>query len=195
MFHVTSITAQGEVLQTASTQHEDSLAGGKRAGAAEYIYSEAPENTYWDFLTKTWVPIPIQPDPEFVFDWVTKTWTDPRGLQQLKDAKWEQLKVAREEEKVSPLVTPYGILDADPQSQKNITDAIMMLQTLNSLKQPGTVNFTMHDNSVQVMDLTKMVTIGLTLGQRTQALQAKGTSLRAILDKATTKEQINAIIW
>lgn len=192
MFYVTSISSNGEVLQRASAQYENSIEGGKLPNASSYIDSMAPPNTYWDFTSNTWISLGIPPTNYHKFNYVIKQWVDPRTVETIKAQKWEEIKLARDTESVSPLTTPYGIFDADPKSQKNITDAILYLQILNN---SSTINFTLHDNSVVEMDLTKLVNVGLLLGQRTQSLQNKGTTLRNQIDAATTKEQVEAITW
>lgn len=120
---------------------------------------------------------------------------DERPLESLRDNKWQTIKSARQAEIYSPITTPYGVFDADATSQKNITDAIMMLQTLAGLGQPSTVNFVRFDNTATELDVSQMVNIGLLLGQRTQAAITKSTTLRQQIAAASSAEQLEAISW
>ena len=108
---------------------------------------------------------PIQPNVHCIFDYITKTWVDPRTLIQWQDAQWELIKVARTNYTNAVLPTPYGVFDCDPVSRNSITDAVLMLQTLAGMGQTPTIDFTLADNTVVVMSLESMVTVGLLVGQ------------------------------
>lgn len=120
---------------------------------------------------------------------------DDRPIEVLRDNKWQTIKSARQAEIYSPITTPYGVFDADATSQKNITDAIMLLQTLAGLGQPSSVNFVRFDNTPIELDVSQMVNIGLLLGQRTQAAITKSTTLRQQIAAASSAEQLEAISW
>ena len=120
---------------------------------------------------------------------------DERPIEVLRDNKWQAIKTARQAEIYSPITTPYGVFDADATSQKNITDAIMMLQTLAGLGQPSTVSFVRFDNTAIELDVSQMVNIGLLLGQRTQAAITKSTALRPQIAAASSAEELEVIKW
>ena len=137
----------------------------------------------------------VCPSSDHVFNWNTKQWADPRTLQDLKDAAWERIKAARGTYIDLPLVTPYGTFDSGAKDRINITDAILLLQTLTSLGTPTSIVFTLANNSTQTLNTAEMVTVGLLLGQKVQAAHANARVRRAEIEASTTKEQIDAIVW
>jgi hypothetical protein len=135
------------------------------------------------------------PNDSSVWSNATMSWSDPRTLQEHKDAKWELIKQSREAAFNAPLTTPYGTFDSDAESRTRITDAVLMAQTLAGMGQPAAIDFTLADNSVVTLDATQMVTVGLLLGAKIQAAFATGRSLRTAIYAATTVVQVQAINW
>jgi hypothetical protein len=114
-------------------------------------------------------------------------------LEYAKSRKLVSIKAAKEADLYSVLSTPYGVFQADYISQKRITDAIMMLQTLEAKGQPTTVQFILNDNSTVTLDTDSMVNVGLILGQRTQMIITDASVKRAAVLAATTIEEVNAV--
>lgn len=137
---------------------------------------------------------PPKPSKFHIFDYTIKQWVDPRTLAELREAKWEDIKQARTRAIEVPLETPYGIFDADASGREGIKDAVMLLQTLNSIGQPSTTNFTLHDNSVVQLNLAQIIEVGLLLGQRVENAHEHSRILREQID-AATKEQLELIKW
>lgn len=137
--------------------------------------------------------LPPKPSIHHIFNYITKEWEDTRPLEALKQIKWSNLKSQRDMELYAPLNTSYGTFDADPKSQKAITDAILLLQTMQSLGSPTTIDFTLSDNSTTTLDLSQMVEVGMSLGSRTQQIYANYRNLRGQLDAAETKEAVESI--
>ena len=120
---------------------------------------------------------------------------DPRTLEQAKFDKWEQIKLWRTAAIDSNMTTPYGVFQCRAEDRQNITDAIMLGQTLASLEQPVAIPWTLADNSVVTLDLTQIVTVGLLLGQKVQAAHATARTLRSLIEAAETVEAVTAIDW
>jgi len=137
----------------------------------------------------------VQPATYFVFNYTTKQWEDPRTLDDLKAAQWAKIKAAREAAINAPLETPYGTVDSGPDDRGNITDAVMLLQTMESLGTPITIEFTMFDNTPITLTTAQMVHIGLLLGQKVQAAYVRSQACRAAINAATTKEEVEAVVW
>ena len=135
------------------------------------------------------------PGEGFRFNPVSRVWVDFRSLEQVKSERWEFIKAEREKVINARLDTPYGAVDSGERDRVNITNSVMMLQTLAGLGTPGTVQFTMADNSTAVLDTDKMVHIGLLLGQKIEAAHSKARTLRANIEAALTKEDVEAVTW
>ena len=123
------------------------------------------------------------------------TWVDMRSLATIKDAKWGDIKAAREEYIDAPLVTPYGTFDCKVKDRTNITDAVLLLQTLAAVGTPTNIDFTLSDNSTVSLTTTEMVTVGLLLGQKVQAAHTQARTLRAQIDAANSSTELEAIVW
>ena len=116
-------------------------------------------------------------------------------IQYARDRKWRQIKAAKEAEMSSPLTTPYGVFDCDAESEKRITGAIMLLQTLEGMGTPTTVDFVLADNSVVTLTTAQMVEVGLIMGARVQAAISKASNLRSAIEAAITVEEVEAVVW
>lgn len=141
------------------------------------------------------VEFPPPPASYYAWDWTTHTWINPRTLQWYKDQKWEEIKVSRDIAINAPLDTPYGIFDADPNSRANIANSVLYLQTLEQQGTPGTVDWTLADNTTITLNYQEMSDVGVLLGQRTNAAYDTSRALRTQIDAATTVEEVEAIHW
>jgi hypothetical protein len=139
--------------------------------------------------------LPQRTAPYHTWDWDALQWADKRTLDVAKQARWSRIKEFREDALTSPLTTPFGVFDAAASAQKSITDAVLMLQTLSGLGTPTTIDFTLADNTTATLTTEQMVQVGLLLGQRTQQVYAKARELRARIEAATTKEEVEAVAW
>ena len=139
--------------------------------------------------------VPAQPDPAQVWDWGTKTWYDPRTLQDRKDAKWEAIKAARASLIDAPLSTPFGVFDSDASARTSITDAVLMLKSMEDMGQAGTIDFTLANNSVIALTTAQMVEVGLLLGQKVQLAYTTSRVRRVQIEAATTPAEVEAVAW
>lgn len=162
----------------------------------EYIAGNVDATKFYvDVGTKTFVEFPPKPNQYCIWDWNTHSWVDPRTLQNHKDQKWEEIKRSRDAAINAPLSTPYGVFDADPNSRANIANSVLYLQTLEQQGTPGTVDWTLADNTTITLNYQEMSTVGLLLGQRTNAAYDTGRALRTQIDAATTIPEVEAIHW
>lgn len=194
--------ATGEVDRVCSVAESDIFL---QAQAGEAFVEITDENVVTDVYRGNYkkyrvvdnvlVLLPNQPSQSHVFDYLLGQWVDPRTLAEVKRDHWEVIKIKREAVINAHLVTPYGEVDSGPRDRINITNSVMMLQTLAGLGTPGTVQFTMADNSTIEFDVTKMVHVGLLLGQKIEAAHATARTLRQAIDEAQTIEEVLAITW
>lgn len=116
-------------------------------------------------------------------------------LEVARGVKWENIKRSREQDINRPLVMAYGVFQAGVEDRKNITDAILLANTLAALEQPVAIEWTLLDNSVITLDQTQLVQLGLALGARTQAAYSQARTLREQIDAAESQEDLDAIVW
>jgi len=141
------------------------------------------------------VAMPPRPSDVHAFDYATKQWVDPRTLDQIKLEQWTAIKVARAVELTTPLTTPFGPFDATDAGQKSITDAVLLLQTMEQLGTPTTIDFTLANNTTATLTTAQMVQVGLLLGQRTQQIYGHGRLRRDAIAAATTAAEVEAVVW
>lgn len=143
------------------------------------------DETYY-YSGDVWKSIGVQPSVHHIIDRVEKVWADPRTLDQMKDQKWEQTKSARDLFEFGGFEFESNIYDSDQVSQGRIMGAAMA--GIDQI-------WTLADNTI--VDLT-----AVQLNQLYRALQAhisdaheRGRIAREAIQAATTKEQIEAIVF
>ena len=142
-------------------------------------------------------PLPPAPDSLHVFNWSTKVWEDPRTLQDLKDAKWEEVKRWREAATVAPLlVTRFGVFDGDAAGMDNIKSTVLGLREAAEIgAAPATVTWTLNDNSTVDLTPVEFGEVAAMLLARGDAAHQRARVLRELITAAGTKEEIEAITW
>lgn len=181
--------ATGQVLFGGSAYNPESMASPQRSILLDVDYRDG------------WLDAgvhhtqPAQPSPHHVFNYTTKQWQDPRTLDDLKAAKWAEIKQARAAEIASPLVTPYGTFDADAHSRTAITDSVLLLQTLSKRGRPATINFTLANNADVALSVSQIEDVGLMLGEKTNAAFERGRLRREAIEAATTAGEVDTIVW
>lgn len=141
---------------------------------------------YWDFDLHQFVSIGEAPMPHYVFDYSFKQWIDPRTLDDIKAQKWTSLKTQRNAFEFGGFLFDGLIYDSDQVSQARIMGAVMAQVD-------------------QVWTLANNTTVDLTASQLMQLYQAlqvhiasaheRGRIAREAIQAATTKEQIEAIVF
>ena len=139
--------------------------------------------------------IGIAPSDWHRFNIFTKQWVDTITLDDRKGIKWSEMKAAREAAFNAPLVTPFGVFDCTPSARQSITDAVMRLQTLESLGTPTDIEFTLADNTEVSLTTAEMVQVGLLLGAKTQEAYARGRQVRQLVTDAVTIAEVEAITF
>lgn len=140
-------------------------------------------------------PLPSKPSEGRTFDFQAKEWVDTRTLAQVRDAKWSAIKLDREAAISAVLNTPYGQFDCGPKDRTNITNAVLMLQTLEAIGSPATIDFTLADNTTATLTTAQMVTVGLLFGQKVQVAYGTGRLRRAAIEAAKSVAQVEAVTW
>lgn len=187
----------GEIVQICSADSVDQIQNLLTDQKSAFECNENLNNNrfYIDINSQSLVEFPSKPAPYYTWDWNTHSWVDARTLQQVKDQKWEEIKLSRDAAINAPLDTPYGTFDADANSRANIANSVLYLQTLEQQGTPGTVDWTLADNTIITLNYQEMSTVGVLLGQRTNAAYDTARALRAQIDAATTIAEVEAIHW
>lgn len=140
----------------------------------------------------TCINIGYSPSSSHVFNWSTKQWEDPRTLQDIKDAKWEAMKAARDAAEKSTFVWNGHIVDADMARLNGAATSVMIAQAQGY---GYSDTWTLADNSTLPVTGSDILEMGLALAAHVSACHARGRALRQQILACTTKEQVDAIEW
>ena len=128
------------------------------------------------------VEIPVKPSVHHVFDWAAKAWVDPRSLQDLKDARWAEVRRERDRAEFSGFNWDGSRFDSDALSQQRITGAV----TLAMMNAAFSIDWTLADNTVRTLTAADMIAVGVALGQHVNACPERARVLRGEIDGAET---------
>jgi hypothetical protein len=147
-------------------------------------------NKYY-VTNSTLVLVPIQSSPVHEFNYVTKQWEDPRTLQDIKLAKWNQIKQARTQVEYTGFIWNNLVFDSDTVSQNRISGAV----TLASLNPSFSIGWTLADNTTRTLNQGEMIQVGAALATHVTTQFAKGVVLRAQIEAAITIAEVENIVW
>lgn len=132
-----------------------------------------------------------KPSPHHIFDYATKLWVDPRTLQDFKSAKWQEIKLARDDAEFGGFDWNGSRFDSDAISQSRIQGAVQ----LAAMSPAFTIEWTLADNSVRTLDAAGMAAVGAALGAHVAAQHTQARGLRVQIDAATSSAQLENINW
>lgn len=141
--------------------------------------------TYF-YKDNDWYTIGERPTEFHIMDKAKRLWIDPRPIDHFRTVKWEAIKVERDALEFGGFMYKSGRYDSDQVSQGRIMGAVMAQVD-------------------QVWTLANNTTVDLTASQLMQLYQAlqmhvavaheRGRIAREAIQAATTKEQIEAIVF
>lgn len=136
-----------------------------------------------------------KPSDNHTFNYATKQWQDPRTLDDIKAAQWIKVKQARSSAEYAGFTWEGSTFDSDALSQNRITGAASLAQIAGSFDAPFTIDWVLADNTVRALDRLEMLQVGVALGAHVATQFAKGVTLRAQIEAATTAAEVEAISW
>lgn len=140
-------------------------------------------------------PLPAQPSPHHVFEYTTKQWIDPRTIQELKDAKWSEIKTARNAAEFGTFTWDGSAFDSDAASQSRIQGAAQLATLALMNSQPFSIDWTLADNSVRTLNAQDMIAVGMAMGEHINAQHAKARIKRQAIEAAIAVAEVEAIAW
>jgi len=132
------------------------------------------------------VEIPVKPSVHHVFDWAAKAWIDPRSLQDLKDARWAEVRRERDRDEFGGFSWDGSRFDSDALSQQRITGAV----TLAMMNSAFSIGWTLADNTMRTLNAADMIAVGVALGQHVNACHERARVLRREIEAALTAETL-----
>lgn len=135
-------------------------------------------------------PIPAAPSPDHVWMWATKTWQDPRSLQDRRDAAWERLKTERSAREYGGFSWDGSRFDSDPESRARIMGAVELAKDALAAGVPFSRTWRLADNSLRELDALQMIAVGRALGLHVGAVFDAANQLWAQLQASDNPETI-----
>jgi hypothetical protein len=137
------------------------------------------------------IELPVKPHSDYKFDYVNKQWIDPRNLDKVKAQQWVSIKSKRDEVEFGPFEYNGMIFDGDIDAQRR-------LNTYAAISKDDDQFIAMFilANNTRV-ELTAIDFINIQKTKVAQVAQAfdKAALLREQIQAATTKEQVENILW
>ena len=180
-------TPDGEIIQTGS------------CGRNQLEYQEIPGLVLLegsavvgkDFISESGdvVSMPNKPSTHHKFDYPTKTWVDPRSLEDHKTAQWALIKAARSEAEFGGFTWDGSIFDSDQVSQARIQGAVLLATSDPDF----VVDWTLADNTVRSLTADDLIAISQALGEHISLQHSRARDARALLDQATSISEVQSI--
>lgn len=135
--------------------------------------------------------IPANTDPNKTFDYSTKQWSDKRTLDEIRAQQLELIKKSRTQAEYAGFTWDGSQFDSDQLSQARITGAV----SLAMMSPTFSIVWTLFDNTTRTLGQVEMMQVGGALGAHVATQFAIGVALREQISAATTKEEIESVVW
>jgi len=123
----------------------------------------------------------------------TKQSADALTLQEAKDAKIAELEAARWDAEVAGITLPDGKeVSTDKETQAELAKALSIISTVNPTLE---IDWKFPDGEVVHLDPTQIQEIAGAVFGHVQATRTAYKDKVALVESATTKDELNAITW
>ena len=159
---------------------------GVIAGASADVMGD-----YVDVASKQIKPKGPRPSPHHTFDYASKTWVDPRTLDDLKAAKWNVIKADRDQAEFGGFEWDGSRFDSDAVSQSRIRGAAQ-----DAAQAPAFARvWTLANNTIRELNSADMTAVAAALNAHIDLQHALARQLRTQINAATTAAQLAGIHW
>lgn len=139
----------------------------------------------FNILSDSWEVHDIpQPEPE----------PEP-SLEEVKLYKKEEINNIRDFKETEGVPYLDKVFDSDPRSVQRITSVVQLAQISLANSQPFSIDWTVQDNTIITLDALQMIGLLQALVIYAGGLHEHAKVLKAQVDSATTKAQVEAITW
>ena len=141
---------------------------------------------YFDSDMHDFVSIGDAPTDNHKFDYSFKQWLDTRTLDEIKTQKWDEIKSKRDQVEFGGFEFEGATYDSDQVSQGRILGAV-----LAGLPQI----WTLANNTTASLSAEQLKSLYAALQMHVAVAHERGRIAREAIQAATTKEQIEAIVF
>ena len=128
----------------------------------------------------------------FVWQMPQRIAVDKRALLDAQKQAWERMKTIRSTKESSPFTCNGLVYDAN---KINITGGVQMASIAKSSGAAFSVNWTLADNTIKVLDADGMIAVGVTLGSLVDSIYDTASNLRTNIYNTKTIADADAIVW
>ncbi len=130
--------------------------------------------------------VTIVVEPNKTFDYVSKTWIDPRTIEEVKQQKWEEIKLKRDELEFGGFEFENNLFDSDANSQLRIATAALI-----GVK----VEWTLKDNTIVELDPEQLIGLKNALALHISNVHERGRIARSKIELSSTIDEIESITY
>lgn len=145
-----------------------------------------PPHSNMYYFGGNWVDIPTQPSKDHTFYYTTKQWVDERSIELVKDQHWQKIKALRDAFEFGGFEFDGGVYDSDLTSQNRIMGA-----SAAGIPQ----SWTLRDNSMVNLTAQQLNELYTSLQAHIAQSHERGRIARELINNATTKEDIELIVF
>ena len=139
----------------------------------------------------------VEMDVEQSFDgsWYIEGFAPQQPLDEIKQVKREEINKARDNAEQGGFEYLGKMFDSDPVSCQRIALASQTALISKQASQEFSVVWTCQDNSKISLSADETIGLSVALTQWSNECHVKASELKALVDKAETKEEVDAINW
>ena len=182
--------SEGRILRTGNAPEDQAHFQAIKSQGELLILSASNMNT--DFILDGEVhQLPPKPSEYHIFNYVERVWVDPRTFFDLKGAKWEAVKAARDQAEFGVFEWDGLPFDGDAVSQNRIRDAAQ-----DAARSPAFARvWTLADNTFRDLNSADMTAVAAALNAHIDLQHSLARELRTQINAATTAAQLDGIRW
>lgn len=141
----------------------------------------------------SYFPLPARPSGNYVFNYLSKQWEDPRTLDDFKAEKQASVKKRRDAAEFALFIYNGMTFDGDVDAQRRLSGVVSAAKSAIAAGHPFTKDFTLADNSVVQLTAEDFVGIEMAKIWQIDAAFQEYRLKRAAIEAATTLEELEAI--
>ena len=148
------------------------------------VNAPSDHTDFWDEDLRLFISVGTSPSEFHVFNYISRTWVDPRTLDEIKAQKWIEIKSDRDRLEFGGFEFEGNIYDSDQVSQGRI---------LGAASAGVDQIWTLANNSTRLLTASQLQQLYATLQMHIAAAHDRGRIARQLIYEATNKEQIEAV--
>jgi len=156
-----------------------------------YIMEDSEANIGDYILDNTLISRHSSPNPLFKYNITTKSWVDPRTLEDMKASKWKEIKDARSSSELGGFKFEGKVFNSTLSDQIKING---LLNTI-TINPTHTEKWYAQDNSHVLLTKENISSFSSKLTQHISYVYKVAGDLRIMINNCTSKKELDQLIW